>query len=239
MPDTESSPANLLRLAGFNPTTSPWIKERDQPSIVHYQERVLRVMHVLNRDGVFSLPGTKDRYIGFLDVVGKTLIEGQFEGQIHQYEPDDDDRNREVKEKVLITIRDISDMFPLVPNLVWHAIAHIAVREDPFQRYSLVNEHHFAVGDAKDNDTALHALCMVTGLMDFVQDSIETETGYRILHACKCDCCIVFTGKKFDLKMPNDEDVTVWTDALFTHLLAEGVKTKALGLPFAFEADLA
>lgn len=229
-------PANLLRLAGFNPTTSPWVTS-SRLEIVHYQERVLRMMHILNGKGVFSLPGAKERYISFLDTVGKTLIE-PFKTSLRYYWPSGDKTDhREIKENLLITLGELSNRFPLVPGLVWHAMAHIGSSQDPYQKRSLLNADHFEVGGPKDNDTALHSACLVTGFMDYIQGCIELRTGVRIYHGCKCDCCIVFTGKSgFSIQEPALGDITEWTDALFTHLLAEGVKTMVLGLPFEIES---
>lgn len=230
----DTSLANPLRLAGFNPTTSLWVRS-SRPEIVHYQEQVLRTMHVLDRKGLFTLPGTKDRYLDFLDVVGKTLVE-PFNTSVKYYWPSENASHREVKENFLIAVTELSKMFPLVPALVWHAMAHIGSRQDPFQKRSLLTIDHFEVGGAKDNDTALHSACLVTGFMDYIQSSIELRTGVRIYHGCKCDCCIVFTGRSgFSIQEPTPEDIAEWTNALFTHLLAEGVKTMMLGLPFDLE----
>jgi hypothetical protein len=226
-------PVNLLRLAGFNPTTSPWVRS-SRPEIVHYQEQVLRMMNLLKSKGVFSLPGAKDRYISFIDIVGKTLIKPF---TVKYYWPSEDASHRETKENFLIAVSELSKMFPLVPALVWHAMARIGSSQDPFQKQSLLTIDHFEVGGAKDNDTALHSACLVTGFMDYVQGYIELRTRSRIYHGCTCDCCIVFTGRSgFSIQEPGSEDIAEWTNALFTHLLAEGVKTMALGLPFDLES---
>ncbi len=223
-------PANLLRLAGFNPTTSPWVTS-PLPEIVHYQERVLNMMNTLKRKGVFSLPGAKDRYISFLDTVGKTLIE-PFKTSLNYYRPSEGaTSHREIRESLLITLGELSHKFPLVPGLVWHAMAHIGSRLDPFTKHSLLHDESFVIGSAKDNDTALHCAGKVFGFMHYVQSTVESRMGVIITHDHSCSCCIKFTCKSgYTVTEPSNEEIKGWTDALFEHLLMEGVTIVALDL---------
>lgn len=138
----------------------------------------------------------------------------------------------ELKEGILDELHKLSVLFPNVPGILWHSIAHVVFREDPFMKASLLRdpEDTFRHGDAILNDTALHAGGIVMKLMFIINARLMNRFGVTVVHGHSCDCCIeARTGSvSVDLTPEEIEDLST---CFFGHLCAEWIKTRILGLP--------
>lgn len=142
--------------------------------------------------------------------------------------------HRELKISMLDELQVLSEVFPEIPGILWHCIAHVVLREDPTIRVSLLDDA-FLFGDAKLNDSALHAAAIVTKLMYYINSHLLNHVGYIVIHACKCDCCIEACSGNVNLEALSEREVRNLSECFFSHFCAEWVKTKVLGLPLAVE----
>ena len=138
-----------------------------------------------------------------------------------------------LKIKVLEELDKLSNLFPKIPKILWHCIAHVTLREDPTIKSSLLKDPNdtFLYGDAVLNDTALHSAGIVLKLMHYINASLMKSVGYIVVHGHSCDCCIeAEDGNVFlnDLSLEEIEDLS---KCFFAHFCAEWVKTRVLGLP--------
>lgn len=123
-----------------------------------------------------------------------------------------------------------------VSSVVWDAFAHLAVREEPEEKRSILKEqdtlpHHYGIVD-----TALHAAGKVYTFMMHVQSVFFKHTGMILVHNCDCNCSLL-NLKKVDGQVVfnlQKSEILEPTQSLFTHLLAEGHLILDQKLPFEF-----
>ncbi len=218
------------------PLKGPW--SENNPLIIHHLPVVQKMLGIVSGPEYEGFKGGLTRYMSELDVIGETLLSPfHEEGTWTLYIPAARDPNRNVKNAVLNALVQLSKEFPLIPGIAWHSIAHVCGREDPYLKHSLANENCFAVGSAITNDTALHAAALVTSFMGYIQNRLECAARVRVVHGCRCDCCIEAIGA-FETPVPwsvSPEEKESWTGAVFSHLVTELVKTAVQGLPFRLD----
>ncbi len=152
------------------------------------------------------------------------------------YQPaiDFTESHKDLKRGILDELHQLSITFPEIPAILWHCIAHVVLREDPFRKASLLKDSRetYMYGDAVLNDTALHAAGIVTKLMFIINARLMNRFGMIVIHGCKCDCCIeARTGNANTDLTP--EEVKELSSCFFEHYCAEWIKTKVLGLPLS------
>lgn len=141
--------------------------------------------------------------------------------------------HRELKEGILDELHKLSVTFPKIPAILWHCIAHVVLREDPFMKTSLLRDAKdtFMHGDAVLNDTALHAAGIVTKLMFIINGRLMNRFGVIIIHGHSCDCCVeARTGGNVSVDL-TPEEIEDLSTCFFGHFCGEWIKTRVLGLP--------
>lgn len=154
-----------------------------------------------------------------------------------KFEPKPNATFYELRKKGLDAISELAIFYgDRVSSVVWDSFAHLAVREEPEEKRSILKEqdtlpHHYGIVD-----TALHASGKVYTFMMHVQSVFFKHTGMILVHNCDCNCSllnlkkvegsVVFNLQKNEIAEP--------TQSLFTHLLAEGHLILDRKLPFEF-----
>ncbi len=149
-----------------------------------------------------------------------------------------DDPYYELKVNALNSIEELSILFGnRVSSTVWNSFAHLAVREDPEKKKSILSEqdmlpHHYGIVD-----TNLHAAGKVYTFMLQVQSTFFKHTGCILVHNCDCSCSLI-NLKKIDgtviFNLQEKNDFYECTQSLFTHQLAESHLLINEKLPFEF-----
>jgi hypothetical protein len=144
----------------------------------------------------------------------------------------------ELKIKALDSITELSIKFGnRVDSTVWNSFAHLAVRENPELKKSILSEqdllpHHYGIVD-----TNLHAAGKVYTFMLQVQSTFFRHTGCILIHNCDCSCSLI-NLKKIDgaisFNIKEESDLFECTQSLLTHKLAESHLLINEKLPFEF-----
>lgn len=144
----------------------------------------------------------------------------------------------DLKVKALNSIQELSEKFGnRVDSTIWNSFSHLAVRENPENKKSILSEqdllpHHYGIVD-----TNLHAAGKVYTFMLQVQSTFFKHTGCILVHNCDCSCSLINLKKidgvvKFDLM--DDTDIFECTQSLITHKFAESHLLINEKLPFEF-----
>ena len=174
---------------------------------------------------------------------GDIFLDALAQGFIEPFNPikfrvDPDDPYFSLKQNALSAVKEMSDTFGnRVSVVVWNAFAHLATREEPEEKRSILKErdllpHHYGIVD-----TALHAAGKVYTFMLHCQSVFFKHTGMILVHNCDCSCSLVNLkpikgGVEFAIQ--NEQDFFEATQSLFTHLLAESQLLINEKLPFEF-----
>lgn len=123
-----------------------------------------------------------------------------------------------------------------VSSVTWNALAHIATRDEPEEKKSILKEanklpHHYGI-----IDTQLHAIGKVYTFSLHMQSVFFGHTGRILVHNCDCDCSLLNLQPidgvvKFSL---SNQQLFEATQSLFTHQLAESHLILDEKLPFEY-----
>jgi len=143
-----------------------------------------------------------------------------------------------LKQNALIALEELSIFFGnRVNHTIWNSFAHLAVREDPEKKKSILSEqdilpHHYGIVD-----TNLHAAGKVYTFMLQVQSTFFKHTGCILVHNCDCSCSLINLKKvegSIVFNLRTEEEIFECTQSLLTHQLAESHLLINEKLPFEF-----
>lgn len=172
----------------------------------------------------------------FLASLGKGFLKPF---QRTSFEPAANDPYYKLKSSALDAINEMSLLFGnRVSSVVWNSFAHLATREEPEEKKSILKEasggmlhHHYGI-----LDTQLHAAGKVYTFMLAVQSIFWKHTGMILVHNCDCNCSLLnlqpIQGRvEFSLSATQIEEAT---QSLFTHQCAESHLILNEKLPFEY-----
>jgi hypothetical protein len=170
----------------------------------------------------------------FISAIGKGFL-NPFDRK--RFEPKKGDNFFELKTKALNAISELSLEFGnRVSSVMWDALAHLATREEPETKKSILKEadklpHHYGIVD-----TMLHAKGKVYSFSLHVQSVFFKHTGRVLIHNCDCDCSLLnlleIDGEiRFVLSENGKFEAT---QSLFTHMCAESHLILDEKLPFEY-----
>lgn len=153
------------------------------------------------------------------------------------FEPQPNDPYHEMKRKALDAICELADEFgDRVPSVMWNSLAHLATRNEPEEKHSILKEagtlpHHYGIVD-----TMLHAMGKVYTFALHVQSVFFRHTGMVLVHNCDCNCSLLNLRKSdggitFHL---NESERFEATESLMSHMCAESHLILNDMLPFEY-----
>lgn len=143
-----------------------------------------------------------------------------------------------LRSRALDAFAELSDEFgDRVSSVMWESLAHLATRENPEVKKSILQEmdslpHHYAIVD-----TMLHAFGKVYSFANHVQSVFFRHTGYVLIHNCDCNCSLVNLKKvngSINILINSEEERFEATQSLSTHMLAESELILNRRLPFEY-----
>lgn len=156
-----------------------------------------------------------------------------------QFEPDHNDPQFELKTNALNAIVEMVDFYgDRISAVVWKSLAHLACRTNPEVEQSIIKEaasgtlpYHYTLVDS-----ALHATGLVYTFLMHVNSIMFRHTGRVLVHNCDCKCSLVnleMLNGCIEYELPQ-ANITVASQSVLTHLLAETFKLMECFLPFAY-----
>lgn len=153
------------------------------------------------------------------------------------FQPQQSDPYFVLKNNALNALDELSAFFGnRVSSVTWNALAHIATRDEPEEKKSILKEankfpHHYGI-----IDTQLHAIGKVYTFSLHMQSVFFKHTGRILVHNCDCDCSLLNLQQidgvvKFTL---SEQQLFEATQSLFTHQLAESHLILDEKLPFEY-----
>lgn len=178
--------------------------------------------------------GCEQNFRAHLSALGKGFIQ-PFNRK--EFEPELNATFYDLRLKGLNAIEELALFYgDRASSVVWDAFAHLAVREEPEEKRSILKEqntlpHHYGIVD-----TALHATGKVYTFMMHVQSVFFRHTGMILVHNCDCNCSLLNLRKVEGSVVFNlgKNEIFEPTQSLFTHLLSEGHLILDQKLPFEF-----
>lgn len=171
----------------------------------------------------------------FLASLGKGFAKG-FDTTMFPIDPKDP--WYKLKTNALLAIEELAELFGnRVSTVQWNSFAHLAVREDPEEKRSILSEqnilpHHYGIVD-----TCLHAAGKVYTFMMQTQSVFFKHTGRILVHNCDCSCSLINLAEvngSIDFSINDQQGFFEATQSLFTHQLAESHLLINEKLPFEF-----
>ena len=156
-----------------------------------------------------------------------------------KFEPASGDPYFELKVAALDAIVELAEFFgDRVSSVQWDAFAHLATREEPEEKKSILKEaadgllpHHYGIVDCM-----LHAAGKVYTFMLYVQSVFSRHTGRILVHNCDCDCSLLNLQPvqgRVDFTLSKTQ-VFEASQSLFVHQCAESHLILDDKLPFEY-----
>ena len=170
----------------------------------------------------------------FLSSLGKGYS-AQFDRS--SFEPRQDDPYVDLKRRALDALIELATEFGnRVPSVMWNSLAHLACRNEPEEKHSILKEagalpHHYGIVD-----TMLHAMGKVYTFALHVQSVFFRHTDMVLVHNCDCNCSLLNLRKSdggivFRL---NETERFEATQSLMSHMCAESHLILNDMLPFEY-----